>query len=52
MRFKKDTIMKAVALYSKGLSLSEVQQEMKHRHGIKVSRWTILKWFKKYIKKK
>ncbi|MBU0898906.1 MAG: hypothetical protein KKB03_02960 [Nanoarchaeota archaeon] len=51
MRFKKDTIMKGVNLYGKGLSLSEVQHEMKHRYDVKVSRWTILKWFKKYTKK-
>jgi len=51
MRFKRDVITKAVGLYGKGLSLSEVQNEMKHRHGISVSRWTILKWFKKYGKK-
>ena len=47
MRFPENEIKYAVKLHVKGMSLSEVQREMKRR-GISVSRWTISLWTKKY----
>ncbi len=48
MRFPKEVIVEAVSLYMDGLSLSKVQKHMWQHHEIKVSRWTILKWARKY----
>jgi len=47
MRFKQETITKAVNKYAKGMSLSKVQKELQKKN-IKVSRWTISLWVKKY----
>jgi transposase-like protein len=47
LRFKEVEIKKAISLYRKGMSLSEVQLEMK-RKGLNVSRWMISLWNKKY----
>ena len=47
MRFTKEDIRRAVSLYKKGFSLAEVKLRLE-REGVKVSRWTILKWSKKY----
>jgi len=50
MRFSPDEIKRAVALYKKGFSLAEVKLKME-REGVRVSRWTVLKWHNKYKKK-
>lgn len=47
MRFSPQEIKRAVTLYKKGFSLAEVKLRME-REGVRVSRWTILKWTKKY----
>jgi transposase-like protein len=47
MRFPRETIRKAVSLYGKGFSSSEVRTRLE-RQGIRVSRWTVLKWVKRF----
>ena len=47
MRFKKKDVMHAVSLYKKGMSSSKIKKTLES-HGIKVSRWTIIKWHKKF----
>lgn len=47
MRFSKEDILKAVQLYRDGMTLSDVKRILEKDY-IKVSRWTILKWYKKY----
>lgn len=47
MRFNREEIRLAVSLYSKGFSLAEVTKHME-RKGVKVSRWTVLLWARKY----
>lgn len=49
MRFSPVEIKRAVSLYKKGFSLAEAKLRME-REGVRVSRWTILKWYKKYTK--
>lgn len=52
MRFSKEDIVKAVSLYKQGFSLAEVKKHLEKYEGIRVSRWTILCWYKKYGKDK
>lgn len=47
MRFSPQEIKRAVSLYKKGFSLAEAKLRME-REGVRVSRWTILKWHNKY----
>jgi len=47
MRYEPKEILNAVRLYGKGFSLAEVRLKME-REGVFVSRWTILKWVRKY----
>jgi len=47
MRFRKNEVMQAVRLYKRGMSAAKVKESMEAR-GIKVSRWTIIKWNKKF----
>jgi transposase-like protein len=49
MRFSPREIRRAIYLYSRGFSLAEARLRLE-REGIKVSRWTILKWSRKYRK--
>jgi len=51
MRFKPEVIKKAVVLRKKGYSSAEVKEHLQRYEGIKVSRWTIIKWERKYGKK-
>ncbi|MHA2063374.1 MAG: hypothetical protein ACXABY_03215 [Candidatus Thorarchaeota archaeon] len=51
MRFGAEEIAEALSLRKRGFSSSEAQKHLA-RKGIKVSRWTILKWAKKYNKEK
>ena len=50
MRFQKEDIMEAVRLYKKGFSTAEVVLRMKRNHGIKISRWTVICWYRKFGK--
>ena len=47
MRFPKEAIKEAVSLYGKGFSSAEVRTRLE-RKGVKVSRWTVLKWVKRF----
>lgn len=47
MRFSPEEIREAVSLIRKGFSSSEARLNLK-RKGIRVSRWTILLWARKY----
>ena len=51
MRFKPRVIRKAVGLRKKGFSSAEVRTHLKRYEGAKVSRWTIIKWERRYGKK-
>ena len=48
MRFRKDDIVRAVHMHEDGLSLSKVQNHLWQHDGIKVTRWTISEWTKKF----
>lgn len=48
MRFKPKIIVRAVHQYEDGLSLSKVKNHLNQHDYAKVTRWTILKWVKKY----
>jgi transposase-like protein len=48
MRFSEDDIMEAVRLYKKGYSAADVVTHMKRNHGIKISRWTVILWARKF----
>lgn len=48
MRFAPDIISRAVHQHEDGFSLSKVQNHLWQHDGIKVTRWTISKWKKKY----
>ena len=48
MRFKPKIIVRAVHQYEDGLSLSKVKNHLNQHDYTKVTRWTILKWVKKY----
>jgi transposase-like protein len=50
MRFPPEVIKEAVSLYGKGFSSSDVSKRMARKAGIKVSRWTVLCWVRKYGK--
>ena len=47
MRFSPEEIREAVGLYRKGFSSSEVQMNLA-RKGIRVSRWTIILWARRF----
>lgn len=47
MRFEKRNVMHAVKLYKKGFSSSRVQSMLEDQN-VKVSRWTIIKWHKRF----
>jgi len=47
MRYKDKTILRAVSLYKKGKSAAKVRDALA-ADKIKVSRWTIIKWAKKF----
>jgi len=48
MRAKPTIITRAIHMYTDGLSLSKVQNHLYQHDNVKVSRWTIAKWTKKY----
>ena len=48
MRHKKEDIVRAIHLHDDGLSLSKVQNQMWQHDGVKVTRWTIAEWHKKF----
>ena len=47
MRFSPKDIKEAVYLYGKGYSSAEVRKRLE-RNGVRVSRWTVLKWAKRF----
>ena len=48
MRHKPEIISRAIHMHQDGLSLFQVQNHLWQYDGVKVSRWTIAKWDKKY----
>ena len=48
MRFKPDIIRKALDMRKKGYSSAEVKEHLQRYESIKVSRWTIIKWERKF----
>ena len=47
MRFPPNVIREAVSLYGKGFSSAEVRTRLE-REGVKVSRWTVIKWVRRF----
>jgi len=47
MRFRKEDVMHAVKLYKSGMSSAKVKAKLESR-GVTVSRWTIIKWSRKF----
>lgn len=48
MRFSPEIISRAVHQHEDGFSLSKVQNHLYQHDGVKVSRWAIAKWKKKF----
>lgn len=48
MRHKKEDIVRAVHMYNDGMSLFKTQYHLYQHDNVKVTRWTISKWNKKY----
>jgi len=48
MRLSPEIIVKAVNQHNHGISLSKIKDELQQRYNVKVSRWAICKWTKKY----
>lgn len=51
MRFSPEIIKKAIKLRKKGYSSAEVKENLRRYEGIKISRWSIIKWERKFSKK-
>jgi transposase-like protein len=51
MRFPPGIIREAVSLYGKGFSSSDVSKYMARKKGVRVSRWTVLCWVRRYGKR-
>jgi len=48
MRHTPEIIVRAVHMHEDGMSLSKVQNHLWQHDNIKVTRWTISEWTKKY----
>jgi len=48
MRYKKEDIVRAVHMYNDGFSLFKTKYHLYQHDNVKVTRWTISKWNKKY----
>ena len=48
MRHKKEIIVRAIHQHEDGLSLFKVQNHLWQHDGVKVTRWTVSQWTKKY----
>jgi len=48
MRFNKEKIVRAIHMHEDGMSLSKVQNHLWQHDNVKVTRWTISEWTKKY----
>ncbi len=48
MRYKPEIISRAIHMHHDGLSLFHVQNHLWQHDGVKVSRWAIAKWIRKY----
>jgi transposase-like protein len=51
MRFSPAVIREAVSLYGKGFSSADVSKYMARKKGVKVSRWTVICWVRRYGKR-
>jgi len=48
MRHKPEDIVRAMHMHNDGLSLFKTQNHLWQHDGVKVTRWTISRWHKKY----
>ena len=48
MRHKKEIIVRAIHMHIDGMSLFKTQTHLWQHDGVKVTRWTISQWTKKY----
>lgn len=48
MRHKKEDIVRAIHMHNDGMSLCKTQYHLWQHDGVKVTRWTISQWTKKY----
>lgn len=48
MRHKPEDIIRAIHMHNDGMSLFKTQNHLWQHDGIKVTRWTISQWTKKY----
>ena len=48
MRFKPEIIVRAIHMHEDGMSLSKVQNHLWQHDNVRVTRWTISEWTKKY----
>ena len=48
MRHKPKLIVRALHMHNDGMSLSKVQNHLWQHDGVRVSRWAIAKWHRKY----
>ncbi len=48
IRFKPEIIVRAIHMHEDGMSLSKVQNHLWQHDNVKVTRWTISEWTKKY----
>jgi len=48
MRFRKEDIVRAIHMYNDGMSLFKTQYHLYQHDNVKVTRWTISQWNKKY----
>ena len=48
MRHLPEDVVRAVHLHDDGLSLSKVQNQLWQHDGVKVTRWTIAEWHRKF----
>ena len=48
MRYSPETIVRAVHQHEDGFSLSKIQNHLWQHDNVKVTRWTISQWIKRY----
>jgi len=48
MRYSPDIVMRSISKYKNGMSLSDIQNDLLVHDNIKISRWTISLWSKKF----
>lgn len=50
MRNKKEHVVEAVSLYKSGLSLRCIKEHMWQHHALRISRWSLLCWVRRFSK--